>query len=56
LYFFQPSEVSGKIYTRGCLKGFGDIIGGNSILLGVIIAVVLIVEVNSKYFTLAKQV
>lgn len=46
----SPSEVSGKIYTRGCLKGFGDIIGGNSILLGVIIAVVLIVEMMAIYY------
>jgi hypothetical protein len=38
------------------LKGFGDILGGSSIFLGVVIAVVLIVEVNTKYFTLAKQV
>jgi len=38
------------------LKGIGDIISENSLVLGVIIAVVLIVQVNSKYFTLAKQV
>ncbi|CAC5395044.1 tetraspanin-33-like [Mytilus californianus] len=46
----SPSEVSNQIYTRGCLKGIGDIIAQNSLVFGIIIAVVLVVQMTTIYF------
>lgn len=46
----SPSEVSNQIYTRGCLKGIGDIIAENSLILGIILAVILIVQMTTIYF------
>lgn len=46
----SPSEVTTQIYTRGCLKGIGDIIAENSLVFGIIIAVVLIGQMITIYF------